>query len=495
MANETRQTHGPAESARAQPHALSCVARRAARGPVRSHTMPPASSVVLLACLALAGCAHYEPRPLSAASVQRSFAQRTLDAPALQSYLQQHLHRPAPPWDLEALTLAAWYDSPELDKARAQYQARAAAEITAGRSPPATLGVPFEYNTTPKAGESPYTLGLALDIPIEMAGKRGDRLGKARALSLAARFDIGATAWRIRQRLRADLLAYWDAQARGQLLQAQVAAREHLSRLLERRRDLGEASTPELLLARAQAASDRAKLLQTRREAADALAATAGVIGIPAGALVAQPLDLHEFDSPPPEPARGALLDAAVRNRADVQAQLARYDASQSALQLAIADQYPDVHIGPGYTFDAGAHKLVFNLTGMAVALPHANRGPIAEARAQRRVAASQVEATVAAATSDVDRAFAAWRPAAQALASAQAQVRDEERLVQAAAEGLRSGEGDRPALLRAQIDAGAARLDAQQALLQLQQAAGALEDAVQRPVLGEPAVSPSRGS
>jgi outer membrane protein TolC len=101
----------------------------------------------------------------------------------------------------------------------------------------------------------------------------------------------------------------------------------------------------------------------------------------------------------------------------------------------------------------------------------------------------------VAAAASDVDRAFAAWQPAARALDAARAEVRDQERLVHAAAEGLRTGEGDRPALLRAQLAAGAARLDAQQALLQLQQVAGALEDAVQRPVLGEPGPSTSRAS
>jgi outer membrane protein, heavy metal efflux system len=451
--------------------------------------------VVPLACLVLAGCAHYQPRPLSAASVQQSIEQRTLDAPALQTYVQRHLHRGAPPWDLQALTLAAWYDSPELDRARAQYQAQAAAEITAGRSPRSALDVPFDYNTTPKSGESPYTLGLGLDIPVETAGKRGYRHAKARALSLAARFEIGATAWRLRQRLRAELLAYWDAQARAQLLQAQVAAREHLARLLERRRELGEAATPEWLLARAQASADRAKLLQARREAAGALAAAAGVIGVPAHALAVQSLDLREFGELPREPGRGALLDAALRNRADVQAQLARYDASQSALQLAIANQYPDVHIGPGYTFDAGAHKLVFNLSGISVALPHGTMGPIAEARAQRRVAAAQVQATVAAATREVDRAFAAWQPAAEAVASARAEVRDQDRLVHAAAAELRTGEGDRPALLRAQLAAGAARLEGQQALLQLQQVAAALEDAVQRPLPGDPVASPSRAS
>lgn len=455
--------------------------------------MKAIAAIALGCAAALAGCAHYEPRPLTAAGVQQGLEERTLDAPALRAYVQQHLQRPAPPWDVDALTVAAWYYSPELDKARAQAQASAAAEITAGQRPLPTLGFPFEYKLNARDGESPYTIGIGLDIPIETAGKRGYRVANARALSLAARLDIGVAAWRVRQQLRDKLLAAWDADARAQLLQAQLALRERLLQMLERRRALGEAAGPELHAVRAQVAGDRVKLLQARRDQADALASAAGAIGIPAAALRAQAIDLHRFGAPPREPQRDALLDTALRNRADVRAELARYEASQSALQLAIANQYPDVHIGPGYTFDAGAHKIVFDLSGIALALPGANRGPIAEATARRRIAAVQVQASVATALADVDRAFATWQPAADALASARAEVSAQERLVHAAAQALSVGEDDRPKLLRSELDAAAARLDVQQALLDLQKAAGAIEDAVQRPVPGDPEPAPTR--
>lgn len=441
-----------------------------------------ATALLVVGVAALGGCAHYEAQPLSATAVQRSLQERSLDAPELHALVQEQLHRTAPPWDFAALTLAAWYFSPELDKARAEYQARSAAVITAGQGPLPTLVLPFEYNTTPKSGESPYTLGLGLDIPVETAGKRDYRVASARASSLAARFDIDASAWRVRRQLRAQLLALWDARARVRLLEAQLALRERLVQLVERRQALGEAAATELELARAQLASEKRGLLQAGREEAQALAAAAGAIGLPARALRTQALDLRNFGVPARAPQRDTLADAALRNRADVQAELARYEASQSALQLAVANQYPDIHLGPGYTFDAGAHKLAFNLSGLPLPIPRDNRGPIAEAAAHRRLVATQVQATIASALGEIDRAFAGWEAANDAWRATRAEVDSRERLAQEAAEALRLGEADRPTLLRTELDVGTARLDAQQALLELQRAAGAIEDAVQQP-------------
>jgi outer membrane protein TolC len=452
-------------------------------------------AAALAACAALPGCAHYHPRPVTVAALRQSLESRTLAAAPLHAWLHDHLGRTAPPWDVDALTGAAWYFSPELDQARAQSTAASAAAITAGQRPVPTLSLPFEYTTNPKPDESPYTLGLALDIPVEVAGKRGYRVAHARALSLASRFEIGVTAWRIRQKLRAALLALWDANARTALLQEDLVLREHLLRLLERRLALGEAARPEVASVRAQVASDRAQLLQGKRDAAEALASAAGVIGIPAAALQHERLDLHSFAVDAHEPHRGTLLDAALRNRADIQAGLARYEASQSALQLAVADQYPDVHLGPGYTYDAGAHKIAFNLSGIAISLPRNNRGPIAQAQAKRREAATQVEAGIASALAQVDQGLAAWTPAAAALRSAREAARQQQAVVHAAAEALRLGEQDRPALLRAQLDANAARLDAQQARLALQKTTGVLEDAVQQPLEPGHGSVPAAGS
>lgn len=79
----------------------------------------------------------------------------------------------------------------------------------------------------------------------------------------------------------------------------------------------------------------------------------------------------------------------ALTNRTDILRALADYAASQSALQLEVARQYPDVRLGPGYTFEVGEHR--WSLIGAALTLPifNQNQGPIAEAEARRREAAA----------------------------------------------------------------------------------------------------------
>lgn len=76
-------------------------------------------------------------------------------------------------------------------------------------------------------------------------------------------------------------------------------------------------------------------------------------------------------------------------NRLDLRRALADYAASEAALQLELAKQYPNVHLGPGYVFEEGDNKFQI---GVSVALPVLNRneGPIAEVRARREEAGAK---------------------------------------------------------------------------------------------------------
>lgn len=164
------------------------------------------SKPLFVALVMLSGCATYHAQPIDPAALMNTFETRTLDDPDLHRYVTSHLDgeassRPPKRWDLTTLTLAAFYFSPDLDVARAKQDARQAAIQTAGQRPNPSLQFPFAYTTNPKNGESPYTFGLGLDIPIEIAGKRGYRLAQARRLSNAARFNIGNVAWQVRSRL------------------------------------------------------------------------------------------------------------------------------------------------------------------------------------------------------------------------------------------------------------------------------------------------------
>lgn len=453
---------------------------------VTSQRMAHPRKALVLATLALAACAHFEPKEVSPPRIAQRIESRTLSDPRLLAYVRHRLGRDAPPWDFEALVAAAFFYSPALDVARAQLGTAEAARVTAAQRPAPSLALPFQYTTNPKADGSPYTVGLALDIPIETAGKRGHRMAQASELSTAARYDVGTAAWRVRSSLRGQLLTFWDAQYRSSLLDAQVHRREALVRLLEHRVAAGEAAGPDLFQAHAELARDRAQDADVHRQDAQALASAASTIGVPLAALRPFALDLAAFSAAPQWPARSGMVDAALRNRADVQAALARYEASQAGLQLAVARQYPDIHLGPGFTYDVGARRIDFGVMGIPLPIFGMPQGAIAEARARRDEAAVRVEQAVASAMGQVDQAFASLAPARARLDASDAQVCAQAALVRAASEALRYGENDRVNLLRAEIVAASAALDRQDALAQLQRAAGALEDAVQRPIGGD---------
>jgi outer membrane protein TolC len=97
----------------------------------------------------------------------------------------------------------------------AKGQEKAAAEY-----PNPHLGVTPGFNSTTgySAPMSPWILGVALDIPIETAGKRGYRIAEARYLSEAARMHIAAVAWQVRSRVREAMLNLYAANETENLL-------------------------------------------------------------------------------------------------------------------------------------------------------------------------------------------------------------------------------------------------------------------------------------
>lgn len=444
----------------------------------------------MILCAALAGCASYVPRPIAPGATLRAYQARTLADPGLCRYVRAQL--PGAPsgckrWDLTSLTLAAEYFSPGLGVARARLGVAAAAVTTAAERPNPALLLPFGITTNPRPGESPHTFGFGLDIPIETAGKRGDRIARAEQSDRASRLELGAAVWRLRSRLRRQLLALHVARCEAALRVQQVRAREQLLALLDRRLAAGAASAPERDQARADLARARIALAQARQQARDALAGAATEVGLPLAALADATVSLIAFETRPPPLPAAAVRNAALRHRADVRAALAHYEARQAALRLEVARQVPDLHLGPGYTYDAGAHKVSFSLAGIPIPLLNRHQGPIAEARARRKLAAAQFESVVAHSAARADRAMAHYRSAQSLVQAATEQLAARRSLLQTARQAFEVGETGRLDPIRAELSAATAELAREQALAQLQLAAGEVEDAMQSPWPGVP--------
>jgi len=439
----------------------------------------------------LIGCVHYQPKPLSPARIASSFDSRSLADEGLRQFVQTNapgLAKRWPPqqWHLSSLTLAAFYFHPSLEVARAQWRVAKAAIITAGGRPNPTLSVTPEYDVNPASGVSPWLPSVNFDTPIETAGKRKLRIAQADRLSEAAWLNIRTTAWQVRSDVRASLLDFVVARKRVSLLQGQLSLQQEIVNLMEQRVQVGEISTAEITTARVNLARTQTELADARRQEAQARGSLATAIGVPLGAFNGLELSFDLSKSPNAgRLASGEVRRQALQSRADILGALAEYAASQSALQLEIAKQYPDVHLGPGYQWDQGESKWQL---GLSVELPVLNRnqGPIAEAKARREEAAARFSALQAKALTAIDTAATLLRASRNNLSAAQSFAAAQEKQTGTVVGQYEAGAVDRLELLNARFEvavSAVAVLEAQQAL---QHSLGALEDAVQRPFEGE---------
>ncbi len=433
------------------------------------------------------GCATYNPRPLNPPDEANAFAARSLDDPALQQFMAAHggagltTNWPPPAWDLRLLTLAAFRFHADMEVARAKLAASEAAVITAGARPNPTVGFSPTYDADAAGGVSPWTLGFTLDVPIETAGKRGDRIGQARHAANSARLAFVTAAWQVRSRVRRTLVDLQAATLTEEILARKQAAENQAVELLEARLKAGQSSLTEVQLVRVAAAQSALQLRDAQRQATQASVRLADAVGVPANAVARLPLSFAASDRLPSADEAGAARRETLLNRADVLGALADYEASQSALQLEIARQYPDVHLGPGYAWDQGQNKFTLRIS-FTLPVFNKNEGPIAEAAAHRREAAANFAAVQARVIGEVELAFAGYRDALRKLETADTLLDGQRARMKSAQDSFAAGAADRVELLQAQAELGTNELARAQTFSEAQLALAQLEDAMQRP-------------
>ena len=446
----------------------------------------PVLCALVAASILGGGCLRFQPAPLSPAQTAAAFDARSLSDSGLKKFIETNLGRefpewPAARWDFESLTLAAFYFHPSLDVARAQWNSAQAGVKTAGGRPNPTVSVTPGYSFNAAGGASPWFPAIAIDQPIETAGKRGHRMSHADQLAEAARLNIFTTAWQVRNNLRVALINFSDALQRQKLLQTQLDAQEKLTASLEQRVKAGAISSYELTTAKIAREKIRLDLGEATRQTAENSGRVADAVGVPAGAFNTSvnfawqvPADTELAT---PELRRQALL-----GRADVRGALSEYAASQSALELEIAKQWPDVHLGTGYQFDQTENK--FSL-GLSAEIPvfNQNKGPILEAKARREEAAARFVALQAKVIGDIDRAVAGYRTAQARLATLQ--DLHAARMKQRAAldAQVKAGAADRLDLLNLQVESALGELIEWDGGIKAMLAFAQLEDAIQRPL------------
>lgn len=384
-------------------------------------------------------------------------------------------------WDLHRLTLAAVYFHPDLEIADARLAVAQAAIRTATQRPNPVFNLAPQFNAS-NADPTAWTVGTAINLLLELFGKREARSDEAKAQAEAARFDVDSVSWQVRGRVRSAMLALWSAERRAELVSRRRDLQAELTGFLERRLTAGEASA--LDVARERASRDSASLAvsDAARDVADARVSLAAAIGVPVRALDGVRLDYAAITTASAPMDVPELRRAALTTRGDIQASLARYTAAQAALRLQLANRFPNLSVGPGYQYDQGQNKFSLSFQSDLPVL-NANGGPIGEAEARRREAAGSFIALQAQIIGEIDRALAAWRTASQSLEVAQTLATRQADRKARNAMVFRAGAIDHVTLLTGDLESAAGQDALLQALVAQRIALGQLEDALHVPI------------
>jgi cobalt-zinc-cadmium efflux system outer membrane protein len=451
----------------------------------KAHPAVKILSLIAALCL-LSSCVHFHPKPVAPVKTMEDFEVRRLDAPELKDFLFQNKEiREWPPavWDLKSLTLAAFYYHPDLDVARAQWGVARGGRITAGERINPVLNPLVGYNaTSPTSEVTPWIPEVSLEITIETAGKRGIRISGARHLEVAARWNILSVAWEVRSRLRGALLEAYAAGEKEALFAEALKLQAEIVRLLEIQKDVGEVSVYDVTQARVSLVTGRLAAIEAARAKEDATARLAAALGLPRKALDGVRISFDYFRRPDPAIPAGEVRRHAVLNRSDILAALSEYAASQSALQLEIAKQYPDIRLGPNYQLDQTDSKWTI---GLAFDLPilNRNKGPIAEAEARRQESAARFLALQSQVIGELDAAVEDCRTVLLKSQAADDLLANLARQEAAARARFEAGEISKLELLGVQLELNASAQARLEALVQAQEAVGRLENAAQSPL------------
>lgn len=438
----------------------------------------PAFAILLF----LGACTHYAPQPISIDAIADGGRPTALDPDAVKA----EFAKIAPDrvfdsarWDETALLAAAFSYNPDLRAARAGAEAAKAEARAARVRPGSTLTLTAEYAFNP-AEASPWLFGLATDQLLDLGGRRRARVVDADIAARAAAYAYNNAVWSARSEIATSIGAVNAASATAALYDEIAPLRDRQVAALRNQLAEGAASGLDLERVRQAAANDATTAAAARSESRAARIALARAIGAAPAAIDAISIDRSPPD-PAPEISSGLRADA-LQARSDIFDAIVAYDRSEEALRAAVAAQYPEIHVGPGYTWERGLSKLPFNLT---LAFPSADFGAagIVAAEARREEAARKLEATVAAAERAVDAAFETYRAAREAHDIVRNQTLPVARAIAAQADrAIMAGAMDRSTWADAQIGALTAAIDLARADQALLAARVALEEALRRP-------------
>lgn len=336
------------------------------------------SGVLAAPLLVLAGCTSYQARPLDLSAESAVLSRRDLAGFAVGDARTQTAFDLSDGLDERELVAVALHLNPDLATQRAALGYSEAALIEAGIWPNPELGLSV------RGGSPGVDADLDLLFALLRPGERSARKQAAVAGQKMSLADLAAEEWAMVAQVRHALLDLLAADTAHRALTEATTVSQKANAAQIGRRDLGEATDLDV-------ASTAWDLAEARRAERESEAAAAGarrrlnrLLGLPPMALLTisglgEPILVPDPSDSPPNDLAAAIL----ASRWDIASAKAAYEQAEQELRLAVAKQYPALHIGPSASRDGDGTTIG---AGISLELPlfDRNQGGIAAALAKR---------------------------------------------------------------------------------------------------------------
>ncbi len=440
-----------------------------------------------LVLLTLDACVRFHSHPLSAKKNAAALESRSLTDEGLQSFIDKNdLNAkndwPKKVWDLNFLTLAAFYYHPDMEIARGELKAAVAAIKTAKAVPNPTFSFAPQYITNP-GSLSPWILGFNFDLPIETARKRHHRIVQAKHLSEAARYHALSTAWQVRSRVRAALIDFDMALQKEKIFSEEEKSFSENLRSMEEFQKQGMVSPLVFNEAVLNESKTHLAYEESKKQTGLAKIELATSLGLPVSVLEQTKISFDDFKTTLKKMNSAKIREEALTNRPDILAALSDYAACEANLQEEISKQYPDIHLGPGFAWSQGDHQWGL---GFSLSLPifNQNRGPIAEAKARCEQKSAQFTALQAKIIGEIDSALINYNSAFKKFQIANQLLKSLNTKYELLHSMLADSEAVRLTMANNELELDSLRTTDVDNLLEVQKAVGLLEDAIQKPLV-----------
>jgi hypothetical protein len=395
--------------------------------------MNPRLALVAAALLTgVTGCQSYQRKPLDLAGHADRWAQRPLDVESIEQYAatlansseQRASFDSSDGLSLHEAQAVALHFNPQLRLVRATAEVPLASAKEAGWWPdarfeaellrfvdrgdktrfkidgPSINGINAGGLETTPLGlrrvdgdfiDDPWIVGAGLSITIPISGRLAVEKNLRWSQYSAGWRRILVREWELVTELRNAWLDWSSSVERLKVTREYVTQLETIAGMTEPLVSAGEMQPTEGRLLRIELARRRTTVLSFEHEEEQKRLALLALMGLAPNS----PISLHpelsiDGSSLRVENRRGRLIE----NHPLVKSAEAEYETAEQQLRLEIRRQYPDLSIGPSYSFEEGFSRFGLGF-GLPIPLWNRNRQAIAEAFAAREAARVRAEAVV----------------------------------------------------------------------------------------------------